>query len=54
MYLYRSDEEDIAIPVPRAYQVALALTVFGVLYLGIYANGAFEWTRSAAALFFSG
>ena len=52
MYLYRSDEEEIAIPVSRAVTVGLAITMFFVFYLGIFANDAFEWTRTAAAAFF--
>ena len=54
MYLYRSDEEDVPIPVPRAYQVALALTIFGVLYLGVFAGPTFELTRNAGIFFFGG
>jgi len=54
MYLYRSDEEDIAIPVPRAYQLVLTITVLGVIYLGIFAQSAFEWTLNAARAFFTG
>lgn len=54
MYLYRSDDEDVAIPVPRAYQVALAVTMFGILYLGIFAGPAFEITRNAGIFFFGG
>jgi len=54
LYLYRSDEEEIEIPVPRSYKVALAITVIGILYLGVLANPAFEWTRQAALAFFAG
>jgi NADH-quinone oxidoreductase subunit N len=54
LYLYRSDEEEIEIEVPRSYKVALAISVFGILYLGILANPAFEWTRQAALAFFTG
>ncbi|MCI0395714.1 MAG: NADH-quinone oxidoreductase subunit N, partial [Chloroflexi bacterium] len=54
IYLYRSEEEDVPIPVSRAAQVALGVTVFGILYLGIVAGPAFEWTRQAAAAFFAG
>jgi NADH-quinone oxidoreductase subunit N len=52
MYLFRSDDEDVTIPVPRAYQVALIVSVLGVLYLGIFSNPVFEWTRDAAFAFF--
>jgi NADH-quinone oxidoreductase subunit N len=54
LYLYRSDEEEIEIAIPRSYKVALAITIFGILYLGILANPAFEWTRQAALAFFAG
>jgi len=52
MYLYRSDDEEVAIPVSRAATIALMISIFFVLYLGIFANSAFEWTREAAASFF--
>lgn len=52
IYLYRSEEEAVRIPVSRAAQVALALTVFGILYLGIFAGPAFDWTREAGRAFF--
>jgi NADH-quinone oxidoreductase subunit N len=38
IYLYRSDEDEVRIPVSRAAQVALGATVFGILYLGIFAG----------------
>jgi NADH-quinone oxidoreductase subunit N len=53
MYLYRSDEEDIAIPVSRAGQVGLAISTFFIIFLGVYAGPAFRWTTEAAAAFFS-
>jgi NADH-quinone oxidoreductase subunit N len=52
MYLYRSDEEEIAIPVSRAAKIGLVVSIFFVIYLGIFAGPAFEWTRQAAAAFF--
>jgi NADH:ubiquinone oxidoreductase subunit 2 (subunit N) len=54
MYLYRSEEEEEPIAVSRAAKVALAASVIGVLYLGIFAGPAFEWTREAARFFFPG
>jgi NADH-quinone oxidoreductase subunit N len=54
MYLYRSDEEEIPIPTSRAAQIGLAVSLFFIIYLGISANAAFEWTRAAAASFFPG
>jgi NADH-quinone oxidoreductase subunit N len=52
MYLYRSDDEEIAIPVSRAAQIGLVVSTFFVLYLGIFANSAYAWTLEAAASFF--
>ena len=52
MYLYRSDDEEIAIPVSRAAQIGLVVSIFFVLYLGIFANSAYTWTIEAAASFF--
>lgn len=52
IYLYRSEDEAVRIPLSRAARVALALTVFGILYLGVFAGPAFEWTREAGRAFF--
>lgn len=52
MYLYRSDEEEQRIPVSRAARLALVVTVAGIIYLGVAAGPAFEWTRQAGAAFF--
>ena len=52
MYLYRSDEEAVKVPVSRAARVALGLAVFGIIYLGVLAGPAFEWTREAGQAFF--
>jgi NADH-quinone oxidoreductase subunit N len=54
VYLYRSELEAVPIPISRAATVALGLTLFGVLYLGIVAGPAFAWTQRAAAAFFAG
>lgn len=54
MYLYRSDDEKVAIPVSRGAQVGLAFSTFFIILLGVYANPAFEWTREAATVFFAG
>jgi NADH-quinone oxidoreductase subunit N len=54
MYLYRSEEEGVSIPISRAAKVGLALCMFGIFYLGILAESAFEWTRTAAEAFFVG
>jgi NADH-quinone oxidoreductase subunit N len=38
MYVERSADDHVAVPVPGAYRVALAVVVFGILLLGIYAT----------------
>ena len=54
MYLYRSDDEDIKIPVSRAAAVGLAVSVIFIILLGsFYANPAFAWTREAATAFYA-
>jgi NADH-quinone oxidoreductase subunit N len=52
MYLYRSDEESVRVPVSRAAGIALTVAVVGILYLGVAAGPAFEWTRAAGQAFF--
>jgi len=54
MYLYRSEQDDVAIPVSRAAQVGLVIAVAFIIYLGVSAGSAFELTREAAAAFFPG
>ncbi len=54
MYLYRSEEESISIPVSRAAQIGLAVTVVFIFYLGIFADSAYQWTLQAASAFFPG
>ncbi len=53
MYLYRSDDEEVPIPVSRAAQIGLAVSVFFIIFLGIYAGPAFDLTREAANAFFT-
>jgi hypothetical protein len=52
MYLYRSEDEEITIPLSRAAKIGLALSVLGIIYLGVIAGPAFEWTRDAGGSFF--
>lgn len=54
MYLYRSDEEQIRIPISRSAALAIGFTIFAVIYLGILADSTFEWTQRAASAFFIG
>lgn len=53
MYLYDSDQQEVAIPVSRGAWVGLGLSTALVIILGVYAGPAFEWTREAAVAFFS-
>ena len=53
MYLYDSDQADVAIPVSRGAWVGLAVSTAVIIYLGIFANSAFEWTREAAVAFYA-
>lgn len=53
MYLYRSEDEGVRIPVSRAATVALGFTVLAIFYLGIFADSAFELTRRAAVALFA-
>jgi NADH-quinone oxidoreductase subunit N len=48
MYLYKSEDDEIPIPVSRGAKIALAVTVFGIIYLGIFADRAYQWTLEAA------
>ncbi len=54
IYLYRSEDESVSIPVSRAAGLAIGLTLFGIFYLGLLANSTFELTRQAATAFFTG
>lgn len=54
IYLYRSDDEDKNIPISRAAHAALILSTIGIIYLGIFPNGLFNWTIEAAQSFFIG
>jgi NADH-quinone oxidoreductase subunit N len=53
MYLYRSDSEEVTIPVSRAAGVGLGITIFFVIFLGVYSNPAYQWTLEAASAFFT-
>jgi len=39
--------------VSRGAWVGLGLSTLGIIYLGVFAGPAFEWTREAAVAFFS-
>lgn len=53
MYLYRSEEEDVAIPVSRAAWVGLGVSFIAIVYLGVFPNATFEWLYEAAGAFYA-
>jgi NADH-quinone oxidoreductase subunit N len=52
IYLYRSEDEEKALPVPRAYQIGLAILVIGIILLGTVFAPWFSLSNSAAAAMF--
>ena len=54
IYLYRNEEmESQPIVTSRAVKLAMGLSVAGILWLGIFAGPAINWTNNAAQWFFS-
>jgi len=52
VYLYRSEHDNEKIPTPRAYAVALAACVIGIVVLGTWSTPWIDWaTRAAGNLF---
>ena len=55
IYLYRGqDGDESPIPMSRGAVLAMSLCVAGILYLGIFAGPAYNWTQNAAQWFFTG
>ncbi len=52
VYLYRSERDDQAIAIPRAYALALGLCALGVVLIGTLAGPWFTWANAAAASLF--
>ena len=52
VYLYRSEEEDVPVPVTRPYRIALVVLSVGIVLLGAFFAPWFTWTSSAAGGFF--
>jgi NADH-quinone oxidoreductase subunit N len=48
VYLYRSEDEDKPIAVPRPYGIALGICVAGILLIGIFSGPWLEWSLNAA------
>ncbi len=52
VYLYRSENEEVSIPVPRSYALALVVCVIFIVVIGVVSGPWFEWSSiSAASLF---
>jgi NADH-quinone oxidoreductase subunit N len=52
IYVRRSEQEHIPIPVPRAYAVVLAVMIVGIIALAVGANPWLNWAVLAARPFF--
>jgi NADH:ubiquinone oxidoreductase subunit 2 (subunit N) len=52
IYIHRSEEENIPVPVSRPYAIVLAITVVGIIVLAIGANPWLNWATQAARPFF--
>jgi NADH-quinone oxidoreductase subunit N len=52
VYLYRSEEEGISIPVPRPHAIALLVCVFAIILIGTLSGPWLEWTLTAAQSLF--
>jgi len=48
VYLYRSEEEDVPVPVTRPYGIALVVLSVGIVLLGAFFAPWFTWTSGAA------
>ncbi len=53
VYLYPTDKEDVPITVSRSAWIGLWVSLIVIIYLGVFANSAYEWTQGAAAAFFA-
>jgi len=51
VYLYRSDEEDVSIPVTAPTRMALIILTFGIILVGVLFAPWFGWSNTAVALF---
>ncbi len=52
VYLYRSEEEDIPVPLSRPYTMALVVLVIGIILIGTVFAPWYAWSTSAAAALF--
>lgn len=52
VYLYRSDDEEKAISIPRPYSIALVVLTLGIILVGTVFAPWFSWASQAAAAMF--
>lgn len=52
VYLYRSEDEDKPLPIPRSYSIALGILVLGILIIGIVVAPWFNLSTMAARALF--
>jgi NADH-quinone oxidoreductase subunit N len=52
IYLYRSEEEDKPIIVPRSYALALGISLFAVIFIGVVSGPWLDWALEAAQSLF--
>jgi NADH-quinone oxidoreductase subunit N len=52
VYLYRSENDEVPVPVSRPYVIALTILSFGILILGAFFAPWFNWSTTAAATLF--
>ena len=52
VYLYRSENDEVAIPVTRPYLIALTILSFGIILIGAFFAPWFNWSITAAAVLF--
>jgi NADH-quinone oxidoreductase subunit N len=52
VYLYRSEEEEIPVPISRPYTLALGILVIGIILIGTVFAPWFSWSDTAAAALF--
>jgi NADH-quinone oxidoreductase subunit N len=53
VYLYPTDKEDVPIPVSRPAWIGLWVSLIIIIYLGVFAGPAYEWTQEAASAFYA-
>ena len=52
VYLYRSDNDDVPVPLNRPYTIAFTVLTLGILFVGIFFGPWFNWSTTAASALF--